>query len=149
MAVYITWIYQPTNAHIISHKTHLKHFKIIRHVSTLSDHHQGALFLAKVILQYSQFNSYLQNEVLWQHIMLCCGTVARCESNDAHLASWKCRKQPLLLKSNHLVFTRTHTLTSRSLPWYFLSVPVDNAFATNVSYSHFNLSTNECTYNFT
>ena len=28
----ITLIYQPTNAHIISHKTHLKHFKTLRHV---------------------------------------------------------------------------------------------------------------------
>ena len=37
-----TSIYQPTNAHIISHKTHLKHFKTLRHVSILSDHHQGA-----------------------------------------------------------------------------------------------------------
>ena len=56
-------IYQLTNAHIISHKTHLKHFKTLRHVSILSDHHQGALFLAKVILQHSQFNSYLQIEL--------------------------------------------------------------------------------------
>ena len=55
----ITSIYQPTNAHIISHKTLLKYFKTLRHVSILSDHHQGALFLAKVILRYSQFNSYL------------------------------------------------------------------------------------------
>jgi len=46
----ITQIYQPTNAHIISHKTLLKHFKTLRHVSILSDHHQGVLFLAKVIL---------------------------------------------------------------------------------------------------
>ena len=46
-------IYQPTNAHIISHKILLKHFKTLRHVSILSDYHQGALFLAKVILQYS------------------------------------------------------------------------------------------------
>ena len=38
----ITSIYQPTNAHIISHKTLLKHFKTLRHVSILSDHHQGA-----------------------------------------------------------------------------------------------------------
>jgi len=53
-----TSIYQPTNAHIISHKTLLKHFKTLRHVSILSDHHQGAFFLAKVMLQYSQFNSY-------------------------------------------------------------------------------------------
>jgi len=52
-------IYQPMNAYIISHKTLLKHFKTLRHVSMLSDHHQGALFLAKVILQYSQFNSYM------------------------------------------------------------------------------------------
>ena len=56
----ITSIYQPTSAHKISHKTLLKHFKTLRHVSILLDHHQGALFLAKVILQYSQFNSYLQ-----------------------------------------------------------------------------------------
>jgi len=56
----ITSIYQPTDAHIISHKTLLKHFKTLRHVSILSDHHQGALFLAKVILKYSQFSSYLQ-----------------------------------------------------------------------------------------
>jgi len=30
----------------------------------MSDHHQGALFLAKVMLQYSQFNSYLQGTKL-------------------------------------------------------------------------------------
>ena len=53
----ITSIYQPTNARIISHKTLLKHFKILRQVSILSDHHQGALFFVKVILQYKQFNS--------------------------------------------------------------------------------------------
>jgi hypothetical protein len=38
--------------HIISYKTLLKHFKTLRHVSILS-YHQGALFLAKVMLQYS------------------------------------------------------------------------------------------------
>ena len=64
----ITSIYQPTNAHIISHRTLLKHFKALRHVSILSDHHQGALFLAKFILQYSQFNSYLQTR--------CCGSIS-------------------------------------------------------------------------
>ena len=31
----ITSIYQPTNSHIISYKTLLKHFKTIRHVSIL------------------------------------------------------------------------------------------------------------------
>ena len=46
----ITSIYQPKNAHIISYKTLLKHFKTLRHVSILSDQHQGALFLARVIL---------------------------------------------------------------------------------------------------
>ena len=66
----ITSIYQPNNAHIISHKTILKYFKTLRHVSILSDHHQGALFLAKVILQYSQFNSYLQTR--------CCGSISCC-----------------------------------------------------------------------
>jgi len=69
--IYIfTSIYQPTDAHIISHKTILKHFKTFRHVSILSEHHQGALFLAKVILQYSQFNSYLQTR--------CCGSISCC-----------------------------------------------------------------------
>jgi len=48
-------IYQPTNAYIISHKTLLKHFKTLRHVSILSDHHQGASFLPK--LYYSIHNS--------------------------------------------------------------------------------------------
>ena len=66
----ITSIYQPTNVHMISHKTLLKHFKTLRHVSTLSDHHQGALFLAKVILQYSQFNLQLQTR--------CCGSISCC-----------------------------------------------------------------------
>ena len=66
----ITSIYQPTNSHIISNKTLLKHFKTLRYVSILSDHHQIALFLAKVILQYSQFNSYLQ--------MRCCGSISCC-----------------------------------------------------------------------
>jgi len=86
----ITSIYQATNAHIISHKTHLKHFKTLRHVSILSYYHQGALFLAKVILQYSQFNSYLQTRCCGS-ISCCvgmrCGAVARCASYDAHLAT--------------------------------------------------------------
>jgi len=80
----ITSIYQPTNAHI---KFHIKHFKTLRHVSISSDHHQGDLFHAKVILQYSQFNSYLQTR--------CCGGIsccvveqfARCASYDAHLVN--------------------------------------------------------------
>ena len=38
----ITSIYQPAKAHIISHKTILKHFKTLRRVSILSDYHQGA-----------------------------------------------------------------------------------------------------------
>ena len=43
-----TSIHQPSNAHIISHKTLLKHFKTLRHVSILSDHHQGAISLLKL-----------------------------------------------------------------------------------------------------
>ena len=82
----ITSIYQPTNAHIISHKTLLKHFKTLRHVSILSDHHQRALFLAKVILHYSQFNSYLQTWCCGSIsccVGMCCGAVARCASYAA------------------------------------------------------------------
>jgi len=85
-----TSIYQPTNEHIISHKTILKHFKTLRHVSILSDHHQAALFLAKVILQYSQFNSYLQTGYCGSIsccVGMCCGAVTRCASYDAHLAT--------------------------------------------------------------
>jgi len=65
----ITSIYQQTDAHTISHKALLKHFKTLRHVSMLSDHHQGALFLAKVILQYSQFNSYLQTNSIVNNVI--------------------------------------------------------------------------------
>ena len=103
-------IYQPTNLHIISYKTLLKHFKIPRHVSILSDHHQGALFLSKFMLQYSQLNSYLQtrccdsvcchntsfantkyaaNEVLWQHMLpqhLFCKYKLNCEYCNIILA---------------------------------------------------------------
>ena len=66
----IASIYQPTNAHIISHKTLLKHFKTLWHVSILSDHHHAVLFLAEVMLQYSQFNWYLQTR--------CCGSISCC-----------------------------------------------------------------------
>ena len=86
----ITSIYQPTNAHIISYKTLLKRFKTLRHVSILSDHHQGALFLVRVILQYSQFNSYLQTRCCGSIsccVGMCCGAVARCASYDAHPAT--------------------------------------------------------------
>jgi len=81
--IFYTSIYQPTNAHIISHKTLLKHFKTLRYVSILSDRHQGALFLAKVIIQYSQFNSYLQTRCCGSiscGVGMCCGAVARCAS---------------------------------------------------------------------
>ena len=40
----ITSIYQPTNAHLISHKTLLKHFKTLRHVSILSDRNMSECF---------------------------------------------------------------------------------------------------------
>ena len=86
----ITSIYQPKNAHIISYKTNLKHFKTLRHVSVLSGHHKGALCLAKVILRYSQFNSYLQTRCCGSIsccVGMCCGAVARCASYDAHLAT--------------------------------------------------------------
>jgi len=45
------------NQQLHLHNFHIKHLKSLRHISILSDHHQGALlFLARVILQYSQFN---------------------------------------------------------------------------------------------
>ena len=55
--------------------------------------------------------------------------------NREDTPNWSYRKLPLLLKPNRLMFTRSHTLTSCSLPWYFRSFSVYNAFATNVSYS--------------
>jgi len=60
------------NQQLHLHSFHIKHLKSLRHVSILSDHHQGALlFLAKVISHYSQFNSFLQTR--------CCGSMSlRC-----------------------------------------------------------------------
>ena len=49
-----------------------------------------AMFLAKVILQYSQFNSYLQTRCCGSIsccVGMCCGAVARCASYYAHLAT--------------------------------------------------------------
>ena len=93
----ITSIHQPTNAHIISHKTPLNHFKTLRHVSILSDHHQGALFLTKVILRYS-------------HSILICkrGVVA------AYHVVWECvvRRTP-----SHCSTTHSHTT------WYAATTP--------------------------
>jgi len=88
----ITSIYQPTNAHIISHKTLLKHFKTLRHISFLSYHHQEALFHAKVIWQYSQFNSYLQMRSCGntsRFVGMCCGAVRRTPSHCSTAHSHK------------------------------------------------------------
>jgi hypothetical protein len=76
-------IYQPTKAHIISHKTLLKHFKTFRHVSILSDHHQGALFLAKVVLQYSQHIPTQHDMLPQQHV---CKYELNCEYCNINLA---------------------------------------------------------------
>jgi len=71
----VTSIYQPTNAHIISHKKLLKHFKTLRHVLILSDHHQGALFLAKSYVTVFTIQFVFANEV------------SLYSAYDAHLAS--------------------------------------------------------------
>jgi len=87
----ITSIYQPPNAHIISHKTLLKRFKTLRHVSILSDHHQEALFFTKVMLQYSQFSWYLQTRCCGSIsccVGMCCGAVARCASGTSRRSSY-------------------------------------------------------------
>jgi len=91
-----TAIYQPMTAHIVSNKTFLKHFKTLRHVSILSDHHQGALFLAKVILQYSQFSWYLQTRrcgsiycVVWECVVEQWLGVRRTVSNKSVLKCFK------------------------------------------------------------
>ena len=64
--VYICWIFLFT----LNYDAQNHELKTLQHVSILSDHHQGALFFAKVILQYSQFNSYLQTR--------CCGSISCC-----------------------------------------------------------------------
>ena len=66
-----------------SHKTLLKHFKTLRRVSILSDHHQGALFLVKVILQYSQFNSSYDAHLATapQHSVICCHNTSFVNTN--------------------------------------------------------------------
>jgi len=73
------------NQQLHLHNFHTKHFKntskSLRHVSILSDQHQRALlFLAKVILQYSQFNSFLQTR--------CCGSMSCCVGMCCRESSW-------------------------------------------------------------
>ena len=83
----ITSIYQPTNAHIISHKTLLKHFKTLRHVSILSDLHQGVLFLAKVYdthLATAPRHIPTQHDMLPQHLV--CKYELNCECCNITLA---------------------------------------------------------------
>jgi len=69
------------NQQLHLHNFHIKHLKSLRHVSILSDHHQGALlFLSKVILQYSKFNSFLQTR--------CCGSMSCCVGMCCRESSW-------------------------------------------------------------
>jgi len=69
------------NQQLHLHNFHIKHLKSLRHVSILSDHHRGALlFLAKAILQYSQFNSFLQTR--------CCGSMSCCVGMCCRESSW-------------------------------------------------------------
>ena len=70
MAIYIciTSIYQPTNAHTISYKALLKHFKTLRHVSILSDHHQGALSYDAHLATAPQ-HIPTQHDMLPQHLV--------------------------------------------------------------------------------
>jgi hypothetical protein len=64
-------------------------------------------------------------------ILLVTGNIGRGVRNDKEdMPNLKCRKHPLILKLNHLMFTRAYKLTS-----YSLLDPVDNTLATNVSYS--------------
>jgi len=58
----------------------------------LSDHHQETLFLAKVMLQYSQFNSYLQTSCCGSIsccVGMCCGAVARCAAAHSLVKEFK------------------------------------------------------------
>ena len=125
----LTSICQPTNAHTISHKTLLKHFKTLRHVSILSDHHHhGALFLAKIILHYSQFNSYLQTRCCGSIsccVGMCSGAVARRASYDAHLATASqhnmicCHNQHLVCKYELNCEYCNITLSRNKAPWWW------------------------------
>ena len=63
--VWVTNIYQPTNAHIISHKTHLKHSDMFRSCQIIIRELSSLLKL-----YYSQFNWYLQTR--------CCGSISCC-----------------------------------------------------------------------
>jgi len=84
----ITSIYQTTNANIISHKTLLKHFKTLRNVSILSDHHQGALFLASASYEAHPATAPqhipTQQDMLPQHLV--CKYQLNCEYCNITLA---------------------------------------------------------------
>jgi len=99
----------------------------------LSDHHQGALFLAKVILQYSQFNSYLQTRSCGSIsccvgmccgavagcalcVGMCCGAVATCASYDVHLAT-----APQHIPTQHDMLPQ-HLVYKYELNWEYCNI---------------------------
>jgi len=77
-------IYQPTNAHKISHKALLKHSYMFRSCQIIIRE-----LCSLLNLYYSIHNSIriCKRVVVAAYHVLCCGAVARCASYDAHLAT--------------------------------------------------------------
>jgi len=126
----ITSIYQTTNAHIISHKTLLKHPDMFRSYQIVI---RELCSFAKVILHYSQFNSYLQTRCCGSIsccVGMCCGTMARCASYDAHLARnkspwWWCDKMETcrrVLKCLKVFYLKLYVHSLVDIFMYFFGV---------------------------
>jgi len=79
----ITSIHQPTNAHIISHKTLLKHSDMFRSCQIII---RELFSLLNLYHSIKQFISYLQTRCCGSIsccVGMCCGAVARCASYDS------------------------------------------------------------------
>jgi hypothetical protein len=76
MFITVTSVYEPTNAHTISHKTLLKHFKTLRHVSQYST--------SEAHLATAPQHIPTQHDMLPQHLV--CKYELNCENCNITLA---------------------------------------------------------------